>query len=87
MVGSHANGETVTEQECANRCGEAIRRVTPEDGLDARDFSWVHVSGNPYCDLVPVATPLAEDPDGEHRVPPSAEPVPADVGPRMLGTV
>ena len=50
--------------KCVN-CGDEIRRVQPGDGIDPRDFEWVHVypmqSGgeiaNPICDMTLVATP------------------------------
>lgn len=51
---------------CRN-CGEEIRRTGPGDGIDPRDYEWVHVhrlqSGaeitNPICDFTPVAEPPA----------------------------
>ena len=72
--------------QCANQCGEEIRRAEPGESPDS-DFEWVHVSGNPYCDLVPVATPLEQDADGEHRVPVPVVVVPADDGAPVLGAV
>jgi hypothetical protein len=41
---------------CVN-CGEPIRRVEPADGIDPRDYGWVHENGNAYCDLTLVASP------------------------------
>jgi hypothetical protein len=42
---------------CIN-CGEPIRPLDPEhDGVDPRDFDWVHDGGNPYCDWRPTAQP------------------------------
>ncbi len=49
---------------CRN-CGEEIRRTRPEDGIDPRDYEWVHVypaSGsseiaNPICDMTLTAEP------------------------------
>jgi hypothetical protein len=74
----------VIEQPCANNCGEAIRRVTPADGLDPADFTWTHVSGGPYCEVVPVATPLEHDPEREERIPVTVIGVPPDPGPGGL---
>lgn len=43
--------------ECVN-CGEPIRRVEAADGIDPRDYAWIHEdSGNVFCDLTLVASP------------------------------
>jgi hypothetical protein len=59
--------------KCKN-CGDEIRRVQPGDGIDPRDFEWVHVyrlSGggeiaNPICDITLTAEPreTTEENDG-----------------------
>jgi hypothetical protein len=47
--------------KCRN-CRQPIRRVRPGDGIDPRDYQWVHHDGNPLCDMSPpYAEPEARD--------------------------
>ena len=39
--------------EACRNCTEPIRRVQPGDGIDPRDYEWVHLDGNPLCDMDP----------------------------------
>ena len=43
--------------DCANHCGEQIRKTRPEDHVDPDEFEYVHEGGNPVCDGLLVATP------------------------------
>jgi hypothetical protein len=54
MADAAASSET---WECASRCGERVRLARPDDRVDPAEFRYVHLSGNPYCDLTPVAQP------------------------------
>ena len=55
--------------KCRN-CGEEIRQVQPGDGIDPRDYRWVHVfplaSGGEIIGLFCDITLTAEPPAGEH---------------------
>jgi hypothetical protein len=54
----------VNDWERCVECGELIRPPRPGDGIDPRDFDWVHGGGNPLCDLdPPTARPTPKDGD------------------------
>jgi hypothetical protein len=48
---------TATARRTCRTCGEPVRPLRPEDGLDPRDFDWTHEDGNPICDGPPTAMP------------------------------
>ena len=55
--------------KCRN-CREPVRRVQPGEGIDPRDFAWVHERGNPLCGMDP---PWADPEDGDLRAQPPAD--------------
>jgi hypothetical protein len=55
--------------KCRN-CPEPVRRVQPGEGIDPRDFAWVHEDGNPLCGVNPA---YADPEDGDFRAQPPAE--------------
>lgn len=56
--------------KCRN-CRQPVRRTLPGDGVDPRDFEWVHDDGigNPLCDMgFPSAEPDGSDEEDDPRL-------------------
>ncbi len=61
--------ESAANPKCRN-CREPVRRVQPGEGVDPRDFAWVHEDGNPLCGMDPAQ---ADPEDGDFRAQPPAD--------------